>query len=101
MRGSKIFANSETYLDMRSLPVCRRRRGGGPPGRRPGGCSLGFFQKPWAGSEEKGAEAGGSWFTPPQLEAALSGRPDPVGTAASHRPIPVTSSGASEARARG
>ena len=28
MRGSKIFANSETYLDMRSLPVSRRRREG-------------------------------------------------------------------------
>lgn len=49
MRGSKIFANSETYLDMRSLPVCRRRREGWAPGEEAWGCSLGFFQKPWAG----------------------------------------------------
>ena len=107
MRDSKIFANSETYSDMRSLPVSRSRREGWAPGAEAWGAlsglsrGVGLSQAP--GEEAWGALLGlspgaglsealgldgvrrrvlssSSWFRPPQLETALSGRTDPAGT---------------------
>lgn len=80
----------------------QEERGGGPKRKRGRGLGVlsGLLSETLGWSEEKGAERV-ALVSPPQLETALSGRPDPVGTAAFHRPIPVTSSGTSEARARG
>lgn len=90
--GSKIFANSETYLDMRSLPAVQEERGTRPQGRRPGGALWASFRSPGLEVRRRGR-----WRVAPGLrllswklrcqEGLTRWGPPP-----SHRPV-ITSSG--------